>query len=706
MKCRRHLNTDREGRRRPGWGFRAVFLIFALSAWAGSWGAEPAADYDKIKAQLKIEIGLKARANKKIEDAVQAFEDAYEAYPANVYPLLLWGDTLCRVGLYQRAQEVLARIPLKSLSPGGQAQVHILFGKIALASGTPELAGKCFSDALKVQPENETARIRLAMVNMLFGAENRATELLESIQFAPGLTFRDRVLVYLMDLSHGNLLRAWENCGELVVFPLPQPDPDAEASLFSGVFSYRLPFFVCSLPLGLSGIFGIGYFLALFVGLWFLASRLITSGSLFLDCCFVALAAGHVIPTWWLSVGPVRFASLIDEFSLNDSVWILPRLLSSGHLIALALFLIFPLFNFLPGSHRPQRYELYSIWFFCWWFMAFVLVFQSRLNAGVRWPVMLVTLGLAGFFCLMMPLGRYIFFLAGNFFGIKGTRFLASSGVGVSGMGFTDAKINESKVLKLLETDEFEQAVALGRKVIANTDRKGFPACGLGLIRALIENEDLYEAEKNLKEFLKVFRNSSHLESGKLLSAWYKSLTGDHAGALSLINSISEESIRGFSANESGLSLLVLGRCNLGFNQAVQAHMDFSKGLSLVKNPLTAAYILCELSAMDIQMNRLDWAQKWVIQANALRGGKKTQSLLKIIESMMAQFQGKDDAALVAAVEACRIAPKNGKAWAWQGHLLCLKGKQSHAEILLQEKMTPGTLDAERLMKEITSRKE
>jgi len=105
-------------------------------------------------------------------------------------------------------------------------------------------------------------------------------------------------------------------------------------------------------------------------------------------------------------------------------------------------------------------------------------------------------------------------------------------------------------------------------------------------------------------------------------------------------------------------------------------------------------------------MNRLDWAQKWVIQANALRGGKKTQSLLKIIESMMAQFQGKDDAALVAAVEACRIAPKNGKAWAWQGHLLCLKGKQSHAEILLQEKMTPGTLDAERLMKEITSRKE
>ncbi|NLI78290.1 MAG: hypothetical protein GX442_17875 [Candidatus Riflebacteria bacterium] len=682
-------------------------LLFFLTMPAVSPGATTGTDprtYDKTKSQLKIEIGLKARRARRIEEAVAAFEDAFEAYPSNVYPLLLWGETLCDVGLYSQANQVLGRIPLKSLPPNGQAQVHLLFGKIAIASGSLEGAGVCYGEALKAHPDNEPARIRLAMVNECLGFSRQAGELLEKVQLSPELSFRDRVTVFLLDLGHGNFLRAWEVSGELAAFQPPVTSDDEEPGWLGWALSWQVPFFVVALPLGLGGLSGAVYLFVLLGGLWFLAGRLTPEGGAGLGLLFIGLAAGHVGTAWWLGMDNLRLALLGDTFFLFDPIWLLPRLVAASHLITLSLFLIFPLFFLLPEALRPQKRELFAIWFFCWWFMMFVLAFQSRLGGEIRWPLMVVSLGLTGLFCLGMPLGRYLFFLVGSTLGLKGGPFLAAPVAVKGSIGFTDAKILESNAQKHFDLDEFDQAVSLSRKLLTGTDRKGFPGCWLLLIRSLIEREDLVEAERSLKDFLATFQKSSVLASGQLLSAWYKSLTGDHSGALSLIKSIPEERIQGFSVNEAALSLLVLGRCDMAFNQPVQAHIDLSKALSFVRHPLTAAQILCELAELDTTMNRLDWSLKWLEQAGSLKGGKKTQSLGKVIESMVVQVQGQTEQALVLARIACQACGRNGRAWAWQGHLLCLQGKQNEAEHLL-EKMAPGSADAEKLMTEITRKK-
>lgn len=688
-------------------GFLCLSLLLLLFIpWVSS-GATTGTDprtYDKTKSQLKIEIGLKARQARRIEDAVAAFEDAFEAYPSNVYPLLLWGETLCDVGLYSQANQVLGRIPLKSLPPTGQAHVHLLLGKIAIASGALELAGVCFGDALKAHPDNEPARIRLAMVNECLGLSMRAEELLDKVQLPPGLSYRDRVTVFLLDLGHANFLRAWEVSGELAAFQPPVTSDDEDSGWMDWVFSWQLPFFVIALPLGLGGLSGAVYLLLLLVGLWFLAGRLTPAGGLGLGLLFIGLAVGHVGTAWWLGVDGLRLALLSDAFSLFDPVWLLPRMVAASHLITLSLYLVFPLFFLLPEALRPQKRELFALWFFCWWFMMFVLAFQSRLGGEVRWPLMAVSLGLTGLFCLGMPLGRYLFFLVGSHLGLKGAQLISPPVAAKGAIGFTDAKILESNAQKHFDLDEFDQAVSLSRKLLTGTDRKGFPGCWLLLIRSLIEREDLVEAERSLKDFTAAFQKSSVLASGQLLAAWYKSLTGDHAGALSLIQSIPEERVKGFSVNEAALSLLVLGRCNMAFNQPVQAHIDLSKALSFVRHPLTGAQILCELAELDTTMNRLDWSLKWLEQVSSLKGGKKTQSLGKVIESMVVQVQGQTEQALVLARIACQACGKNGRAWAWQGHLLCLQGKQSEAEHLL-EKMAPGSADAEKLMTEITQKK-
>ncbi len=531
-----------------------------------------------------------------------------------------------------------------------------------------------------------------------------AVNLLDKVQLPPGLSHRDRVTVFLLDLGHANFLRAWELSGELAGYRPPVTADDEEPGWLDWVLSWHIPFFVTALPLGLGGLPGAVYLLLLLAGLWFLAGRLTPEGGPGLGLLFTGLAAGHVGVAWWLGIDGVRLALLRDTFSLFDPVWVLPRLVSASHLITMALYLIFPLFLRLPEALRPQKRELFAIWFFCWWFMTFVLVFQSRLGGEIRWPLMAVSLGLTGLFALAMPLGRYLFFLVGSHLGWKGGGLVSPATATKGAIGFTDAKILETNAQKHFELDEFDQAVALSRKLLSGTDRKGFPGCWLLLIRSLIEREDLVEAERSLKDFLTTFQKSSVLASGQLLSAWYKSLTGDHAGALSLIKSIPEERIQGFSANEAALSLLVLGRCNMAFNQPVQAHIDLSKALSFVRHPLTAAQILCELAELDTTMNRLEWSLKWLEQAASLKGGKKTQSLGKVIESMVVQLQGQTEQALTLARIACQACGKNGRAWAWQGHLLCRLGRQDEAEPLL-EMMAPGSADAEKLMTEITQRK-
>ncbi len=681
-----------------------LILLWIGVGWLGPVQAERAVDrpsVDKTKAQIKIDIGLKARAAGKIEEAVEAFEEAYEANPSNVYPLLLWGETLCQVGMYTQAKKILARIPLKSLPAAGQAHVHLLFARIHMAAGAPGEAASALGAALQVHPENELARIRLAMFSDCLGQTDQARDLLDKVVLTPGLPGRDRILVYLLDLRHGNFLRAWENIGN-VTRRLSQWQGGDEGQPFGwSILTGHLPFFLLTLPCGIGGLPGLVYVLVLLAILVGLALHTSPLGGRRLDLGFTVVALGHVAIAWWVGIDAARLGFLQDDSSIADPIWIVPRLLMGIHLCTLALYLAYALFSTLPPAWRPQRYELYGSWFFCWWFMSMVLIFQSRLEGVMRWGLLAGSLFLTVGCTLAMPLGRYLFLMVGGMLGWQGGRFLAATSVGKGTIGFTDAKILETTILKHLDLDEFDEAIALGRKLLSGTDRKGFPAAWLGVIRALIEREDLVEANQSLTEFLQVFQGSSVLVSGHLLSAYYKSMTSDHTGALAIIQKIPSERVQSLSANEAALSFLVLGRCNLAFDHAVQANLDLTKGLSLAKNPLTAAKILCELVDLEVSMNRLDRALECLGQAQALNGGKKTNALLKTIESMVVLLQGKPEAALALAKEACRIFPKTGRAWAWHGHLLCLRQQFDEAEKLL-EKMAPGSADAEHLMEEIT----
>jgi tetratricopeptide (TPR) repeat protein len=689
---------------RAPWLALTLILVGVMIGWDGAAGAERGAERpppDKAKAQIKIDIGLKARAAGKIEEAVEAFEDAYEANPSNVYPLLLWGETLCQVGMYKAAQKVLARIPLKSLPAAGQGHVHLLFARIHLAAGALTEAATALEATLAVHPENELARIRLAMVSDCLGRSDQARDLLDKVVLTSAVPSRERILVYLLDVRYGNFLRAWESIG-LVARRLARWDGGEDGLPFGwSLLTGHLPFFFLTLPCGLGGWPGLIYALGLMAILVGLARHTSPKEGHRLDLGFVALALGHVGVAWWLGSDAARLGFLQDDTALADPIWIAPRLLMGIHQCTVALYLAYALFSTLPPAWHPARHELYGSWFFCWWFMVSVLVFQSRVEGGMRWGGLAASLLLTFGCALAMPLGRYLFLMVGDLVGWKGSRLLAAPTAGNGTIGFTDAKIMETTILQHLDLDEFDEAIALGRKLLAGTDRKGFPVAWLAVIRALIEREDYVEANQSLGEFLQTFQGSSVSISGQLLSAYYKSLTSDHAGALGIIQKLPPERMQGLSTNEAALSFLVLGRCNLAFEQPVQANLDLTKGLSLAKNPLTAAKILCELVELEVSMERLEPALKWFGQAQSLKGGKKTSGLVKTIESMVVLLQGKPEVALALAQDACRTFPKTSRSWAWLGHLLCLRQQFDEAEKLL-EKMAPGSSDAEKLMGEIT----
>jgi len=678
-----------------------IFSLFFIAS--GLFAAESNEDLKKYKAQVLTEKALRAHNKGKIEEAVEAFEDAYEIYPSNVNPLLLLSETLCRVGLYSRANSFLAKIPINSLPLGGQAKVHMLFGKIALASGTPEIAAVSFKEVLKIQPTNSAAKIRLAMVAEWSGRHEQAVELMEQVKSFENVDFRDRVMAFLLDAANANFARAWENCGEMAEILANTPCSEDDLPFLSGLWQNQIPCFIANLPLGLAGVTGTVYLLLFLIALSFLASRLTPESPFMTDLGFIILATVHIMLFRWIGIQDFRISTLLDGFEALAPKWIVPRQLCGMHFVTLGLFIIFPIFRLLPQTFRPRRSELYGIWFFCFWFMVFVLVFQSKLTWEYRGPIMLSSFLLTGISAFMMPLGRYLFFLVAKPLGAGAIGSMAEKNLSGGEIGFTDAKIQEAKALRLLENDDFDQVIVIGNKILKSLDKKAFPTLWISLIKAYLEKEDLYESNREIKEFLETFEGSSIKDKGLLLSAVYKVITADFAGALAIINEIAEERAKSFSNEETAISLLIIGQCNLAFDQAVQAHIELLKSLDFTKCPLMQAQALCELTQLELSMNRIEKAEKWVRQAMTLKGGNKTQCLVKTTQSMFLQAQKHMEQAHRMSDLACSLYPKCGKALAWKGHLLCISGKSAEAEALL-EKMTAGSAAAERLMAEITKR--
>ena len=654
------------------------------------------------KSQLLLQKATRSEQRGEIEDAVALYEEAYNTYPKNILPLLHWGKILCKVGMYDRASELLGQIPIDKLPAAGQSEVHLLLGKIAIARGSVEDAASAYSRALKAFDKNEVARMRLAMVNRLLGMSSRADELLRDYDSFSGFDYRELRLALIIDLHLANFGRAFNTCGEMARIS-SRAGKSEDASILTPIFRLQPAILLLALPLGLSGLMSGLYFVALFSGLLFLATRLTAPTPPWQGVLFVMLGVVTMLVNQNLTERALLISLLQDDFSLTDTLWIMPRLLIAGHLIAIALYAVFPSFRLLPEDQRPRRYELYGIWIFCWFFMAFVLVFQSRIAFGSRMLLMVATFGLSVITSFFIPLGRFVLFKISNLLGYGEFATLSRQDLRKNGgISFTDAKILETKSWRLIEKDEFEETILTARKVLGGLDRKTFPTLWKAYLFALLAREDFVEAQQQINEFLEVFKKTSSLESGQLYEALLKSRKGDFGGALKIIRALPEHRAKTFSADETALSLLILARCALACGENVQAHIDLTKSFNAAKLSLLKAEALVDIAELDFNLKSKDALGKLKEKINGLSGGEKVNSYKYMALSIIAQSEASGAEALKLAEQACCSKVRNSRACAWYGHLLCLSGEFAKAEELLG-RMAPDSHDASRLMTEVTS---
>lgn len=679
-----------------------LLCLFCIAFFTAVQGSEDEAVLLR-KSQLLVQKAQRAEQRGEIEDAVALFEEAYNTYPKNIMPLMLWGKVLVKVGMYERASELLRQIPIQKLPAAGQSEVHLLLGKIAAAQGSIEDAASAYSQSLKAFDKNSVARMRLAMVNQILGMSSRTDELLRDFDSFVGFDMPELRLALMLDLQLANFGRALHTCAEMSRLNAGGGDEDGKPSFLDEILTASPAIFVLNIPLGLGGLMSGLYFTALFLGLCFFATRLTPPTAVWHNVVFVILGVAAILVAQIVMKRELFLALLQDDFSLNDSIWVIPRMLVAGHLVAIALFAVFPSFKLLPEDQRPKRYELYGIWFFCWFFMAFVLVFQSRIGFGNRMLLMLASFALAAIASFFVPLGRLVIFRLSSLLGYGDFAALSKHDLRKNGgVSFTDAKILETKSWKLIEKDEYEETIMTARKILGSYERKTFPLLWKAYIFALLAREDLVEAQQQINEFLEVFKSTGVFESGQLYEAFLKSRKGDFGGALKIIRGLPEHRVKSFTQDENALSLLVLARCGLACNDNVQAHIDLSKSLNVAKLPLLRAEALVEIAELDFNLKSKEALGKVKEKLPGLSGGDKIAAYKNVILSIIAQSEDKKQDALALAEKACSGKIINSRAYAWYGHLLCLAGEFSKAEELLV-KMAPDSSDANRLIAEVTS---
>jgi tetratricopeptide (TPR) repeat protein len=677
------------------------FLLLFPFPGQGTPKAPPKADeFQKQKAQILIDLGLKKQRQGQVEEAVAAFDDALEQFPGDSYPLLLKARVYCHFGVFNRAEATLASISPDLLNPARKVLFYHLQARTAVAGESLEGAAVAFGQVLKLQADESSAVIRLALINECFGNSKRVDELLDRLKDLSAIDCHDLALVLVIRLFHGDLGKSFEAAGFLAAKMGTATFHDEGKPAMFLLWQNTIGLWLGSLYLMFGTFIGFFYLILLLGLLVMLAAQFTPENSFSIDVIFVIAAFLHFFLFWRIGIPEARVTMLADHFNFHSPAWIIPRLLCGIHLITLGLFLIIPSFQILPQRLRPQRTELYSIWFFCWWFMLFVLIFQSRLAMSTQLPLLVISFLVAATASLFMPMGRFLLFIIAQKVGL-GSKLGLSEELLEGSTSFTDGKILEARAQHLLDAEEFDQVMTVARKVFTSFPAKSFPALSVTLAKAQIEMEDFFEAERTIQGFLESTPDSAIKDSGLLVSAFLRSLKGDHAGALSIINGFSSERAHAFAAEHVAWSLYILARCNRYFNNPVQAHIDFSKALPSARAPLTKARIIAGLTAMDLEMNRKEWAQKWLTESKTVRGGKKSQSFVKTIESLILASQGATEEALKKAQEACCLFERNSFAMAWHGRLLCRMGRHSEAEHLL-EKMTPGTDDAERLLQDVT----
>jgi tetratricopeptide (TPR) repeat protein len=652
--------------------------------------------------QLLLQKGLKAEKNGNLDDAVASYEEAYE-HSNNVLPLLNIAILYSNNNNPDLAEKSLNRIPIDKLPDMGKAEVLYIKGKVHIAKKEFELAANDFLKALGLNKNKNSARVKLAMINLLIGMSSRAEELLgnkdDTFSEENGYSFEDLRMCLAIDMYSANFGRAYSTCE---IIGKKNIDFNPHASFFELLTNQPFFMFVSFIPLFLGRTLSVFYFILLFTALGFVASALGKKTSFWHILLFVIAGVGLLIFSQIYCISDVYKALLSGDGYIYDGIWITPKMIIASHLIALALFLIFPCFRFLKENMRPASYELLGLWLFCFFFGIFVLTFQSNMEVMPRFVFIMI-----GLFCslisgLIMPFGKLMLYKFAQTVGISFGGKIDKTDLNDGNLSFTDIKILETKMRKFINDGEISSAISLGKKVLNSENQKNFPSFWQAMIFAQICSEEYELAARNINEYYQVFQGTNSYEIGQVWEALLKTEKGDFATAYKIVNSISADRAKSMSADEVAISLLVLARCCLNVKDNVQAHINFNKALNCTKSLLIKLIVLTDIAELDCKMNAKQAMQKWKAMVDTLKGSGKCTSYINTVNSMVAFCEGKKEEAFKIASECLKDKYRNGKAVGWYGHLLCLEGKPNEAEELLS-RMTAGSFTAECLMTEVTS---
>ena len=680
-----------------------IFLLLLLMIFStnSAFAETPKADIELgSKYELLISKGLKKEKSGDYEEALEAYQEAYEI-TKNIQPLLNIAILHAKIGNYRVAERRLKEIPSKKLPPAGQAEVAFTLGKIYIAKGDIVNASREFSDALKLFPGKSSARIRSAMTKLISGMAYSAEELIanEEFSFDNGYTYEDLKMCFAIDMYIGKFGRAYNTC-ELISKMNIEKNP--KSNFWDLLTNQPFFLFFSFLPLFLSRFLAIFYYIILLIALGSIASVLAKSTKLLHIGIFIVIGVILLSVAQNLCINSVYLSLLNGYCYIYDTIWILPKLIIAVHLISLSLFLIFPCFKFVRENMRPACYELLGIWLFCFFFGLFVLSFQSNFKLMPKLIYSVICLALCAISALIMPFGKLLLYKLSQATGLSIFGKVTNPELSNGNLSFTDTKILENKMWNFLNNGDIPSALALGKKVLNKSNQNSFPSFWQAMIVAQISNEYYEMAAKNINEYYLTFQGTNKYESGQVYEAWLKTEKGDFPTAYKLVNSISDDRAKSMTADEAGISLLVLARCCMNMKDNVQAHINLNKALSCVKSQLFKSIILAEIAELDTFMDAKQSMQKWKSQISNISGKGKCISYLNIVKSMVAYSEGKAEEAFKLASECKKDKIPNGKAIFWLGHLLCLDGKSNDAEELLS-RMTAGSYNAERLMTEVTS---
>ncbi len=679
-----------------------LLLIFALVFTISATFAQDSKDELDNTYHLYLQKAARMEANGQYDEAYDCYEKAYSEYN-NIQPLLNMAMLHAKLKQFKQAANTLKRIPTKKLPIAGQAEVALLLGKIHAQEGDMVSAATDFAESLKLVPEKSAAKIRSAMVKLIMGMPYSAEEILakEKFIYKNGYSYEDLKMCFAIDMYTFNFGRAFNTC-KLISKANIKNGPKND--FFNLLLNQPLIIFISFLPLFLSRYMAIFYYIFLFTTLGLSASALSKKTNIKHVIIFVIGGVALLTIAQNYCINDVYTSLLLDRGdNIYDGIWIIPRMIIASHLVALALFLIFPLFKLVKENMRPVTYELLGIWLFCFFFGIFVLAFQSN-NLKLFPRLAYMSIGIIGSIlsALIMPFSKLLIYKLFPQTGSAVVDNVNNSKSPTKNLSFSDIKILENKMWNFVNNGDITSALALGKKVLNLETKKNFPSFALAMIVSQISAEDYETAVKSINDFYQIFQNTDYYESCQVYEAWLKTEKGDFPTACKLINSISADRAKSMSGDESAISLLTLGRYCLSIKDNVQSHVNYTKALQCAKSPLIKLMILLELSELDNAINSKQSLQKWKMQVTDLPVRGKCLSYKNTINSIVANSENKIQEAYDLAKECMNNTVPNSKSVAWYGHLLVLKGKHSEAEELLP-KMKAGSYTAECLMTEITT---